>query len=145
LAFGLGGLLLLFGGFDPLDVRNVDGALLLDNGAVRVLLGLARVPLHHAHTLDDDLVLAAQDLEDLPLGPAVVAGGDADDVALVDVGLDAVHSTSGARDTIFMKFFSRSSRATGPKMRVPRGLRSLSMMTMALVSKRSAEPSGRRS
>ena len=41
-----------------------------------------------------------------------------------------------------MKFFSRSSRATGPKMRVPRGLRSLSMMTMALVSKRRAEPSG---
>ena len=32
-------------------------------------------------------------------------------------------STSGASETIFMKFFSRSSRATGPKMRVPRGLR----------------------
>src|SRR2546426_5633724 len=29
--------------------------------------------------------------------------------------------TSGARDTIFMKFLSRSSRATGPKMRVPIG------------------------
>ena len=32
------------------------------------------------------------------------------------------YRTSGARLTIFMKFFSRSSRATGPKMRVPRGL-----------------------
>ena len=37
---------------------------------------------------------------------------------------------------IFMNFFSRNSRATGPKMRVPRGLFSLSMMTIALLSKR---------
>jgi hypothetical protein len=29
--------------------------------------------------------------------------------------------TSGANDTIFMYRFSRSSRATGPKMRVARG------------------------
>ncbi len=33
-----------------------------------------------------------------------------------------------------MKFFSRSSRATGPKMRVPRGLRWLSMITAAFSS-----------
>jgi len=37
---------------------------------------------------------------------------------------------------IFMNFLSRNSRATGPKMRVPRGLCSLSMITMALLSKR---------
>ena len=36
---------------------------------------------------------------------------------------------------IFMKFFARSSRATGPKMRVPFGLPSGPMMTMALLSK----------
>ena len=30
-------------------------------------------------------------------------------------------STSGASEMIFMNFFSRSSRPTGPKMRVPRG------------------------
>ena len=51
------------------------------------------------------------------------------------------HSTSGARLTIFMKFFSRSSRATGPKMRVPRGLRCLSMITAALSSKAIDVPS----
>ena len=34
-----------------------------------------------------------------------------------------------------MKFFSRSSRATGPKMRVPRGLRCVSMITAAFSSK----------
>jgi hypothetical protein len=37
---------------------------------------------------------------------------------------------------IFMKFFARSSRATGPKMRVPFGLPSGPRMTMALLSKR---------
>ena len=44
---------------------------------------------------------------------------------------------------IFMKFFSRNSRATGPKMRVPRGLSCCSFkMTAALSSKRIIEPSG---
>ena len=33
---------------------------------------------------------------------------------------------------IFMKFFARSSRATGPKMRVPFGLSSSSMMTIGV-------------
>jgi len=37
---------------------------------------------------------------------------------------------------IFMNRFSRNSRATGPKMRVPRGFRWSVMMTTALSSKR---------
>ncbi len=40
-----------------------------------------------------------------------------------------------------MKFFSRSSRATGPKMRVPRGFWALSMMTAAFSSKAMNVPS----
>src|SRR5208282_4514415 len=48
--------------------------------------------------------------------------------------------TSGASEMIFMNFLSRNSRATGPNIRVPRGLFSLSMMTMALLSKRKYEP-----
>jgi hypothetical protein len=36
---------------------------------------------------------------------------------------------------IFMKLRSRSSRATGPKMRVPRGLFCASMITAAFSSK----------
>jgi hypothetical protein len=35
-----------------------------------------------------------------------------------------------------MNFFSRSSRPTGPKTRVPTGSPALSMMTAALSSKR---------
>ena len=46
-------------------------------------------------------------------------------------------------ETIFMKFFSRSSRATGPKMRVPRGLRWLSMITAAFSSNAICVPSSR--
>ena len=47
----------------------------------------------------------------------------------------ASQSTSGASETIFMKPPSRSSRATGPKMRVPRGLFWASMITAAFSSK----------
>ena len=53
----------------------------------------------------------------------------------------APQSTSGASDTIFMKFFSRSSRATGPKMRVPRGFIWLSISTAAFSSKPMYVPS----
>src|SRR5271157_1545789 len=53
------------------------------------------------------------------------------------------YSTSGARETIFMKSFSRSSRATGPKMRLPFGLLFASMTTQALSSNRMNVPSGR--
>jgi hypothetical protein len=43
-------------------------------------------------------------------------------------------STSGARLMIFMKRFSRSSRPTGPKMRVPRGSPSFLRITAAFSS-----------
>jgi hypothetical protein len=42
-----------------------------------------------------------------------------------------------------MKFFSRSSRATGPKMRVPRGFRAASMITAAFSSNAIVVPSSR--
>src|SRR5229473_1438958 len=45
---------------------------------------------------------------------------------------------------IFMKFFERSSRVTGPKMRLPIGSFCLVISTAALVSKRIRLPSGRR-
>src|SRR5262249_12462487 len=45
---------------------------------------------------------------------------------------------------IFMKRLSRSSRPTGPKMRVPRGSPPSLMITAAFSSKRMYDPSGRR-
>src|SRR5689334_1966958 len=53
-------------------------------------------------------------------------------------------STSGASETIFMNLRARSSRVTGPKMRVPIGSPCLLISTAALRSKRIAVPSGRR-
>ena len=47
-----------------------------------------------------------------------------------------VYSTSGASEMIFMNRLSRSSRPTGPKMRVPRGSPPSLMITAAFSSKR---------
>jgi hypothetical protein len=44
--------------------------------------------------------------------------------------------TSGASETIFMNRFSRSSRATGPKTRVPIGSPASLTRTAELLSKR---------
>src|SRR6476646_6707040 len=53
------------------------------------------------------------------------------------------YSTSGARETILVKFLSRSSRATGPNTRVPLGLPSALIMTAALSSNRMLMPLSR--
>ncbi len=55
-----------------------------------------------------------------------------------------MHSTSGANEMIFMYFLSRSSRPTGPKMRVPRGSPSPLSSTAAFSSNLMYEPSARR-
>src|SRR3974390_3814236 len=71
----------------------------------------------------------------------VAAGGDNHAVTLLD--LRRHHSTSGASEMIFMWFLARSSRGTGPKMRVPTGSICGLISTAALRSKRMIEPSAR--
>src|SRR5262245_4297098 len=103
------------------------------------------VPLDRVQVLDDDLALAGQRANNAALLAAVLAGQHLDEVALVDLHLRCGHvqSTSGASETIFMKLRSRSSRATGPKIRVPRGLRWASMITAAFSSNAICVPSSR--
>jgi hypothetical protein len=60
-----------------------------------------------------------QDLGDGAGAALVLAGQDDDAVALLDLG--GHYSTSGASEMIFMWFLARSSRGTGPKIRVPTG------------------------
>src|SRR5262249_8439003 len=109
-------------------------------GLARALLG---VTLHHVHALDDEPALGANDAQDLA-GLALVAPGQDDHlVALLDLEFRH-HNTSGASETIFMKRRARSSRVTGPKMRVPIGSSWAVISTAALRSKRIEEPSGRR-
>src|SRR5699024_1382689 len=98
----------------------------------------ARVLGDVVDALDDDAVLVGQDLENLALLAAVAATlrlcarDDLNQVALLDLRHDQM--TSGARETIFMNFLSRSSRPTGPKIRVPRGSPSFFRMTAAFSS-----------
>src|ERR1041385_9030708 len=110
----------------------------------RIVLRFAKVLFDQAHPLDEDALLARQHLQNLTSRTPEVARDHLDLVAFLNVMLDPIHNTSGASETIFMKFRSRSSRATGPKIRVPRGFKSLSIITIAFLSKRRSEPSSRR-
>src|SRR5690606_37993144 len=127
------------------DVGYVDRRLALDDAAGDVRLRIRlRVALDDVDVLDDDLV--AGHAHNLTLLALVGAGDDDHLVTLANT----VHVcsfpqiTSGASDTIFMNFSERSSRVTGPKMRVPIGSCLLLSRTAALPSKRISEPSGRR-
>src|SRR3954471_19000567 len=128
---------LLVLGVEQHHVGDVDAALLLYDAAdgLRALragdLLRAHVALDDVQALDVDAVLLGVDAQD-PTGLAAVLARHDDDLV---VAANLRHqSTSGARETIFMKLRSRSSRATGPKMRVPRGLFCASMITAAFSS-----------
>src|SRR5215210_3760231 len=113
-------------------VGDVDRTLALDHAdrrvrarGIRLLMALDDVDALHV-----DAALGPVDADDLA-GLALVLARDHDDLV---VGAQLHQSTSGASETIFMNPPSRSSRATGPKMRVPRGLFWASMITAAFSS-----------
>src|SRR4051794_806531 len=131
---------LLVLGVDERHVGDVDGAGPLDDAdlGVRVERARALVALLDVQPVDVDLVLLAVHADDAA-GLATVLAADHDDLVVAadpQLAALALHQrTSGARETIFMNPPSRSSRATGPKMRVPRGLLAWSMITAAFSSK----------
>src|SRR5215471_17655118 len=105
-------------GIGDRDVGQMDRQLLGDDAAF-LLRGLALVTLDHVDAAHQRAALAGAHLDHLA-GAALVATGQHDHlVALADLG--GHHSTSGASEMIFMWFLARSSRGTGPKMRVPTG------------------------
>src|SRR5690606_1334062 len=127
-------------------VGAIDRGFLLDDAArhvaLRVGLGMA---LDHVDALDDQTVL--EYLHDGPAAAFIAAGGHDDFVTLANLVhclSSTLQSTSGAREMIFMNCAVRSSRVTGPKMRVPMGSSLLVSSTAALPSKRISDPSGRR-
>ena len=87
----------------------------------------------HVHALDQRTVFLRENLQHRALLALVAAGDDDDFVALADL---AHYRTSGASEMIFIWFLARSSRVTGPKMRVPIGSPWSLMRTAALRSKR---------
>src|SRR5437868_3571024 len=126
---------------DDRDVGQVNRRLLGDDAAL-LRLALLLVALDEIDAADQRLVIGGTHLEHLA-GATLVAAVQHDDlVSLADLG--SHHSTSGASEMIFMWFLARSSRGTGPKMRVPTGSDWLLISTAALRSKRMTEPSGRR-
>src|SRR5690554_1182822 len=104
------------------------------NAALILLGAFSHGLLHHVDSLDDDplaLVINFQDAAGLTL---VLSCENLDVVILLQFHLHNSYNTSGARETIFTNPPSRSSRATGPKIRLPRGLLLASMTTQALSS-----------
>src|SRR5690606_711769 len=106
---------------------------------------LLLVTTHQVHTADNSLVVLRHHLYDFARTTLITAGEHDDLVALLNLlHPSGSYSTSGAREMIFMWFLARSSRGTGPKIRVPIGSFLLSTRTAAFVSKWMTLPSGRR-
>src|SRR3984893_11036720 len=130
--------------FDQFHVGNMNWTLALGDFAARVILRFPKVLLDNAHAFNQNTLFSRKHRQDSPRRTAEIPRDNLDLVAFFDMKLYSIHRTSGASETIFMKLRSRSSLATGPKMRVPRGFKSLSIITIALLSKPSSEPSSRR-
>src|SRR5262249_52384488 len=124
---------------DQHHIRGMQRGLALNNttGAPRTS-GL-HMTLNKINPFDHHPVLGRKRLLDLTALVLIFAGDHQHLITFFNMH----QSTSGASETIFMNCFSRNSRATGPKIRVPRGLFSLPMITAALSSKRICDPSGR--
>src|SRR5690606_15251576 len=122
-------------------IGDVDGRFLTDAPALGVALAGLHMTRDHVDAGHQHFVILGENREDFALGSLVLASDD-DDIV---VFLDALHhNTSGARLMILRNCLARSSRATGPKMRVPIGCFWLSMSTALFVSKRIRLPSARR-
>src|ERR1700704_6447693 len=133
------------------DVGDVDRHVLVDNTAGQTLHGIGALMFLDAVDPLHDEVPCIHDPQHRPALSLVLAGGDDDVVAFFDffhsLRASAVvsdHSTSGASETIFMKRSLRSSRVTGPKMRVPIGSNLGVRSTAAFESNRMRLPSARR-
>src|SRR5712691_7635726 len=121
-------------GVEQHHVRQVDRRFLLEDASLLVLAARLGVTLDEVDLLHDHAKLRLVHRQNAARLPLVVPGDHHDDVTLPH--LQAHQITSGASEMIFMNCFSRSSRATGPKMRVPRGSFSLLIKTTAFSSKR---------
>src|SRR5262249_50020350 len=99
------------------------------------------MPARHIYALDDRAFFLRQNAEHFAALAFILAGEDDHAIALADFKLRRHHNTSGASEMIFIWFLARSSRGTGPKMRVPTGSPCALISTAALRSKRIVEPS----
>src|SRR5512140_510291 len=111
---------------DGQHVGEVDGRFLLDDPARLLHPTRFGMALHQVDPLDDHAVLVAEDAQHLACLSALAPCDDHHGVVFAQPLECHAQMTSGASEMIFMNFFARSSRATGPKMRVPMGSLALS-------------------
>src|ERR1700684_3491181 len=141
-------------GTNQQHIRNLNRRFLVHDSALHVLLRIrACVPLDDVGVLHRYRVLPRIHGKH-PAGLALVAPRHhLHVVAVTDAAgmprwifFSSSHGyhTSGASETILVKFFSRSSLATGPKTRVPTGSFASLINTAALSSNRIYVPSRRR-
>src|SRR6266446_1492910 len=121
---------------DNLHVRNINPGFFIDNPAAAISRRLL-VSLDHSRAFDLHLTVSRRHRQNASALPFVAPGDHDNLIVLSDLcALLCFHDqiTSGASDTIFIKFLSRSSRATGPKTRVPIGVPSSLISTAAFWS-----------
>src|SRR5215472_4624011 len=120
------------------DIGEMNGALAFDDPTLAKLLRRPLVLLDHVDALDHDAALLGNHAQDAAAFSAILACHHDHGVTLAPVWRRhwACKMTSGANEMILVNCLSRSSRATGPKMRVPTGLSSAFNSTTALRSNR---------
>src|SRR6266478_2741296 len=119
-------------------VREVKRPFAFDDAALSELLRRTLMLFDHVEVLDEHATLVLEHAQDLAALPALLARHHHHRVTLPHVRVchDGPQMTSGAREMILVNCRSRSSRATGPNIRVPTGLSSVFTRTTALRSKR---------
>src|SRR5450432_281682 len=128
------------------DVGRLNRALALRDAALDLLGRVGtRVALDHHYVLHQQLARLPVDRQTAAGLSLVAAGDDFDRVFLLEIHANRLgrlplcnrhQITSGASETIFMNFFSRSSLATGPNTRVPTGSPTSLINTAAFESNR---------
>src|ERR1700690_394799 len=133
-------------GTNQKHIRNLNRRFLVHNSALHVLLRIRTgVPLDDVRVLNRHRVLPRIYGKHSPGLALVAPRHHLHVIAVTDAawmprriffsGSHGYH-TSGASETILVKFFSRSSLATGPKTRVPTGSFASLINTAALSSNR---------
>src|SRR5579872_3905948 len=127
-------------------VRNVHRPLFIQNAAANILRRVrARMLLDDIGVLDRDAALHRVDGKHASGLAFVAPGHNLHHVTMANqhrpgflsrFTMTHGYQTSGASEMILANFFSRNSRATGPKTRVPTGSPASLISTAALSSKR---------
>jgi hypothetical protein len=126
------------------NIRNMQRHFLFDDAADDALDRIRLDMLLDAIDPFDEDMLGVGTAQNGAALSLVFAGDDDHVVALTNLFHDLPYSTSGASETIFMNRSPRSSRVTGPKIRVPIGSILLFRSTAALWSNLTSDPSRRR-